>query len=128
MHILPAAATDDELVSLAHLWATRLEACDYRGALAMTDHDWNGWTPEVLRECIERYGDAVPGQRVTVAGVPSDVSQRICVTRWGEQKGAVGELWYDLNINGVASDLTATFYLTVVPDGLVLSLSDVRVM
>jgi hypothetical protein len=40
----------------------------------------------------------------------------------------VGEIWYDLNIDGVVSDLTATFRVVRVPGGLVMRLNDLHVM
>jgi hypothetical protein len=51
------------------------------------------------------------------------------VDRWKPNpRGEVGEIWYDLNIDGVASDLTATFRIVRVPGGLELRLNDVHVM
>jgi hypothetical protein len=42
--------------------------------------------------------------------------------------GEVGEIWYDLNIDSVASDLTATFRLVRVPGELLVRLDDIHVM
>jgi hypothetical protein len=42
--------------------------------------------------------------------------------------GEVGEIWYDLNIDGVASDLTSTFRVVRVQGGLVVRLNDIHVM
>ena len=113
---------------MVHQWVRLLEAQEYEQAFALTEHEDRSWTPALLRQFIEGYGDAEPNQKVTLSGVPTDITQRIKVSRWPEQNGAVGEVWYDLNINGVVSDVTATFYICVVPDGLVLSLNDVHVM
>ena len=41
---------------------------------------------------------------------------------------AVAEIWYDLNIDGVASDLTATFRVVRGRDGLTIYLNDIHVM
>ena len=128
MQPLPRSATDEQLISAVHQWVGLLEARDYVSALALIEHENAAWTPDLLRQCIEGYGDAESNQRVTLQGAPTDISQRIEVTRWPEQNEAIGEVWYDLNISGFASDLTATFYIRVVPDGLVLSLNDVHVM
>jgi hypothetical protein len=66
---------------------------------------------------------------VTVRGVPSDVQQRKEVDRWEpNENDEVGEIWYDLNIDGVASDLTATFVMVDVDEGLSLRLRDIHVM
>jgi hypothetical protein len=128
MQPLPRSATDDQLIEVAHQWARLLEAQDYEGAFALTEHEDTGWSPELLRQFIEGYGDAEPNQQVTFHGTPTDISQRIEVARWPEKNGAIGEVWYDLNINGLVSDVTATFYVCMVPGGLVLSLNDVHVM
>jgi hypothetical protein len=121
MDTLPESVTDAELIALVDRWAALLEREDYAAAFAFTDHNRHqGSTPALLRDVIKAYGEAREAQRVTVAGVPSDVTQRKEVTRWERnQHGAVGEIWYDLNIDGVASDLTATFTIMSVPGGLV---------
>ena len=128
MQPLPQSATDEQLIEVVHQWVRLLEAQDYEKAFALTEQEDTGWAPDLLRQFIEGYGDAEPNQRVTLAGTPTDISQRIEVTRWPEQNDAIGEVWYDLNINGVVSDITATFYICPVPGGLVLSLNDVHVM
>ena len=128
MQPLPRSATDEQLLSAVHQWVGLLEAQDYESALALIEHENKAWTPDLLRQCIEGYGDAEPNQRATLLGAPTDIEQRIEVTRWPEQKGIVGDIWYDLNISGLASDLTVTFWIRVVPNGLVLSLDDVHVM
>jgi len=111
-----------------HEWVRLLEAQEYDKAFALTDHEDASWSPSLLREFIEGYGDAEPNQRVTLRGVPTDVTQHIEVSRWPESHGKVGDVWYDLNINGFASDITATFFIRVVSGGIVLSLNDVHVM
>ena len=88
-----------------------------------------GWTPELIRNVIKSYGKASPTQRVTLAGKPTDISQRSEVTRWPQNRlKGIGEVWYDLNIDGFASDLTATFWITSTPAGLIIRLNDIHVM
>jgi hypothetical protein len=130
MEPLPDSVTDAELIAFVDGWAAHLEREDYAAAFGFTDHDpAQDWTPELLRDVIKAYGDARKAQRVTVAGVASDVTQHKEVARWKPNpRGEVGEIWYDLNIDGVASDLTATFRLVRVPAGLVVRLNDVHVM
>jgi hypothetical protein len=130
MEPLPVTATDAALIAFADRWAALLEREDYQAAYAYTDHiSEMGWTPDLMRQVIKSYGDAREGQRVTVAGVPSDISQRKEVDRWeANRNGEVGEIWYDLNIDGAASDLTATFRIVLVPQGLVIRLNDIHVM
>lgn len=130
MEPLPETATDADLIAFADRWAALLEREDYAAAYAFTEHDrYHGWTPDLMREVVKSYGEAREDQRVTVAGVPSDVSQRKEVDRW-EPNAAdeVGEIWYDLNIDGVASDLTATFRIVRVPGGLMVRLNEIHVM
>lgn len=75
---------------------------DYEAAFALTDHKTDmGWTPAMVREVIKSYGDARSGQRVTLQGEPTDITQRKEVSRWSMNRlGYFGELWYDLNIDG----------------------------
>ena len=127
---LPANVSDAELIALIDRWAALLEREDYAGAFGFTDHiPEMGWTPELIREVIKSYGDADPGQRVTVGGVPTDISQRKAVDRWPTNAwGCFGEIWYDLNIDGKASDLTATFALKWADCGVTVHLNDIHVM
>jgi len=130
MEPLPATAMDTALIAFADRWAALMEQEDYEAAYAYTDHVREmGWTPDLMRQVVKSYGDAREEQRVTVAGVPSDIKQCKKVDRWPANRyGEVGEIWYDLNIDGVASDLTATFRVVRVPQGLVIRLNDIHVM
>ena len=130
MEPLPETATDADLIAFVDLWAALMEREDYAAAYAFTEHDqYQGWTPDLIRQVVKSYGDAREDQRVTVAGMPSDITQRKKVSRWDENRyGVVGEVWYDVNIDGVASDLTATFGIVRAPGGLILRLSDIHVM
>jgi hypothetical protein len=130
MKALSASASDDELIRFIDGWAALLEREDYAGAYAYTEQDPSReWTPELMRFAIKDYGARRPTQRVTVAGVPSDISQIKEVSRSANQgQGYVGEIWYDLNIDGVVSDLTATFDLIVEGGELKVRLHDIHVM
>jgi len=130
MNPIPDTATDADLIAFADRWAALMEREDYEAAFAFTDHDWQmGWTADLIRQVVKSYGDAREAQHVTVAGVPSDVSQRKEVDRWeANGSGEIAEIWYDLNIDGVATDLTATFRVVRVPQGLVVRLNDIHVM
>ena len=44
------------------------------------------------------------------------------------EPGSLGEIWYDLNIDGYVSDLTATFAIHGSSDGLTVALNDIHVM
>jgi hypothetical protein len=118
------------ILAVLDQWAALLEAEQYEAAFNATEHDAAmGWTPDLMRQVIARYSDAETGQRVTVEGKPTDISQRKNVRRFSKnRRGFIGHVWYDLNINGFASDLTATFGLRAVPNGLELVLESIHVM
>ncbi|HEU0300529.1 MAG TPA: hypothetical protein VFR37_13760 [Longimicrobium sp.] len=126
---LASTVTDEELIAFVDEWAALLEQEDYDAAFAHTDHvPQMGWTPELLRDAIQGYGGANAGQRVTVDGVPTEVAQRKEVDRWpANDHGVFGEIWYDLNIDGRASDLTATFALQHTDGGVAVLLDDIHV-
>jgi hypothetical protein len=128
---LPNDVSDVELLTLADRWVSLLEREDYEAAFALTDHiEEMGWTADLIREVIKSYGEALDTQRVTLLGEPTDVVQRKQVDRWPAipGTGCFGEIWYDLNIDGFVSDLTATFLLYEGPTGVVVRLNDIHVM
>jgi hypothetical protein len=130
--LLPEDASDAAILEAVDRWAALLEAEQYDAAFDATDHDSTmGWTADLMRQVITHYGDAEPGQKVTVQGKPTDITQRKSVLRFPRPKnksGFVGHVSYDLNINGLASDLTATFGLRAEAGGLALVLDDIHVM
>jgi hypothetical protein len=127
---LHTTSTDSELIAFVDRWASLLEKEAYYEAYHLTDHDpAMRWTPELIRTVIKSYGEASSTQRVTLAGKPTDITQRKIVTRRPENRAkGVGEVWYDLNIDGFASDLTATFWIVSTPEGFLLRLNDIHVM
>ena len=130
MELLPLNTSDADLIAFADRWASLLESEDYAAAFALTRHDpAMQWTPDLIRDAIKSYGDANPNQRVTLVGKPTDISQRKNVDRWElTEHGTVGEIWYDLNIDGLASDLTATLTVVQYSNGLAIELDDIHVM
>ena len=130
MKLLPTNSTDEDLIRYVDRWAEHLEKEEYTAAFALTDQEPEmKWTPDLVREVIKAYGAALPTQRVTVTGKPTDISQRKAVSRWPKNRfDAIGQIWYDLNIDGFASDLTATFGIFMVGGGLTLRLSEIHVM
>lgn len=130
MKPLPANSSDEALIACVDRWAELLEKEEYAAAFAVTDSEPKmRWTPDLIREVIKAYGEAIPAQRVTLEGKPTDISQRKEVSRWPRNRhDYIGEIWYDLNIDGLAPDLTATFRIVAVRDGLVLRLNDIHVM
>jgi len=123
---LSLTTTDDDLISFIDGWAGLLERGDYDAAFSYTDHiPEMGWSATLIREVIKAYGEASSDQCVTVQGRPTDVTQRKVVDWWST---GLGQVWYDLNINGKVSDLTATFDLERTNQGLIIKLNDIHVM
>lgn len=130
MSHLPLTASDEELLRFVDGWARLLEADDYDAAFEYTSHSpCMHWSPELLREVVKGYDESLPTQRVTVDGVATDISQKKDVNRYPSPRpGGIGYIWYDLNIDGVVSDLTATFDIQVGSGGLVVVLNEISVM
>jgi hypothetical protein len=130
MQPLPHDSSDADLIAFVDRWAAFLEAEDYDAAYRFTDHiPEMKWTPSLMRDVIKGYGDALPYQKVSVLGQPTDITQHKEVSRWRcNALNESGEIWYDLNIDGLVSDLTATFRLQETDDGLVIRLNDIHVM
>jgi hypothetical protein len=126
----PESVTDAELIAFIDRWAEMLEREDYHAAFAWTDHDPDArWTPELIRKVIKRHDQALPTQKVTLHGRATDVTQRKEVERWPNNSfGCFGEIWYDLNIDGVVSDLTATFSVMLSAAGVTVELDAIHVM
>ena len=118
------------MIAFVDRWAWLMESEDYDPAYAITEHDpAMKWTPQLIGEIVKAYGDADPKQKVTLEGKPTDITQCKNVDRWDvNTHGAVGEIWYDLNIDGLVSDLTATFTLIQRTEGLAIQLNDIHVM
>lgn len=127
---LPITATDEELILFIDLWAALMELEDYEQAYAFTGHiPEMGWSSALMRDVVKAYGDRDPQQKVTLHGKPTDITQRKDVTRWPRNdQGEIGEIWYDLNIDGYVSDLTATFSIVAHDAGLEIQLNDIHVM
>ncbi len=126
---LPKDVSDSQLIAFIDQWASLMEREDYEAAFNFTAHiETMGWTPVLIEEVVKAYGDAEPTQKVTLIGAPTDIVQRKKVSRWPTNKyGFFGEIWYDLNIDGKASDLTATFGLKWADSGITVHLDDIHV-
>ena len=130
MMLLLQTASNEDLIRFVDEWAALMEAEDYTAAFNFTAHDpYMKWTPELIRQVIKSYDACLPNQKITVKGLPTDIEQRKEVTRWPSiRNGSIGEIWYDLNIDGYTSDLTATFAIKIGTDGLTIELGDIHVM
>jgi len=128
MNPLSLESSETALIEYIDLWVTLLEKEDYEGALNMIEAP-SGWSPNLLKRIIKSYSEENPNQRVTLEAKPTDVKQRREVERWTDApNGTLGEVWYDLGIDGTTSDLTATFTIRERDGGLILILNDVHVM
>jgi hypothetical protein len=127
---LPISATVPQIISFVDAWVACLEREDYGSAYAFTEHNPDmGWSPELVREVIKAYGNSAPTQKATLDGAATDRVQRKEVHHFVEARdGYLGYVWYDLNIDGRLSDLTATFDIRSTSNGLVLVLEDIHVM
>jgi len=127
---LPKSAPDSQLLAFVDSWVELLEQEEYEAAYKHTAHrDDLGWSAELIRQTIKGYGQRLPGQKVTLVGRATDLRQRKQVDRYSKPRGAgIGEIWYDLNIDGVLSDLTATFLIYEVDGGLAVVLDQIHVM
>ena len=130
MDALSHDVSDETLILLVDEWARLMEQENYQAAFEFIDPvPEMRWTPELYRKVIKSYGDCLPSQKVTVQGKPTDVTQRKEVTRWEPNtENEIGEIWYDLNIDGFVSDLTATFRVCLSLEGISLRLDDIHVM
>ncbi|PLY41126.1 hypothetical protein CSZ94_17610 [Janthinobacterium sp. ROICE36] len=132
---MPAAPSDTQILDLIDAWIADLARGDYACAHARTAHDaYYGWTPALLRAVIEGYGSPeayADGSvyRVTPAAQASGAPHERCVERPAKQDGdmAIAEARHALPLNGVWSDLTATFRVQSTALGARLVLQDIHV-
>ena len=117
-------------------------ALSYQNAYAYTEHDeYYQWTPELIREVIYGYGLPEPHPSgeifkvtaVDLAGIengkPShEVNYYEEPLPYEEKKAEIiGQVWYDLPLNGAWSDLTATFQILRRQTYLTLELAEIHV-
>jgi hypothetical protein len=139
MVTLPPTATDADLLAVVRSWVDLLAAGEYAQAQALLvrveeDRDW---PPARVAEIIAAYepppkARAEGPARVTPVRTARvvDVLPRHAVSRWGPgcRPGVVGDIHFDLPINGAWSDLMANFLFRRVPGGLALELWDLHVV
>ena len=130
--ILPADASDAEIIHYIDNWVRLLEQRKFVEALAIIPGTDPIWDADLLAEIITDYCEDEnnlvtsfnDGTSLDGLGQLHPTRQRKEVD-WYDQHGSV---WYDLNINGLVSDLTATFTITKKAAQLVVTLDDVHVM
>lgn len=123
-------ATDTEIIHFIDQWVRLMEAEDYIAAHAYTAQSPHmGWTPVTMRQIVKSYDECHLTQRVTLEGCETDIQQRKEIYRYAESRlGCIGYVSYDLNIDHVVTDLTATFDIRTDEHGLTIVLDDIHVM
>ena len=113
-------------------WIDDLARGDFAGAFAKTKHDpYYGWTPQLIERVIAGYGLPEPHP----SGVRYAVTKRASArghphTREVERGGPspiVARVHHDLPLNGEWSDLTASFRVEALADGVEIFLEDIHV-
>jgi hypothetical protein len=140
---LAANASDEAIIDLIDQWVELLEQEKFEEALIFLETE-PFWTADLIKEIISEYGSAV-NDRVTLYnnGTRLDGDGRIHVAEqrkeveWYDEERAKdvswsdksrGDVWYDLNVNGMVSDLTATFDLERRDGRIHVILQDIHVM
>jgi hypothetical protein len=142
---LPINSTDETIVEFIDQWVALLAEEKHDEALNYLEAE-PGWTAELIKEIITDYKESPEG-RVTIFnnGTSIDGKGKIYSSvqrkevEWYSEKRNVeeaigwfdenrGDIWYDLNINGLVSDLTATFDMEKRGDKIHVILHDIHVM
>jgi hypothetical protein len=131
---LPASASVSDLIAVVMRWVEVLAAEQYEQAYGMTAHDsYHKWTPDLIRLVIEGYGLPEPHPRgpfrVTPRGQAMGDCYELVAERYQEPfpSGAIGEVRFNLPLNGEWSDLTAVLAIYPVERQLVLCLNEIHV-
>lgn len=137
---LDSDSSDDTILALVRRWVDLLAEDRYEAAFRLTAHSGHaGWSPQLMRAVIAGYGhadrtDGHPPHRVTpIASAHGGPRARHDVNRWHDAPRSsqgdrgVGDVWFDLPLDGEWSDLTATFDILVRGRELFLVLEDIHV-
>ncbi len=138
MKTLPLEASDQEILDAVREWVGLLIEERYTDAYEFLYHKEGSsyWTAEMIATAIHYYGSLEPLEggeicKVTpseeaVVDPPTSMPLRQDVQRYEED--LEGYVWFDLALNGYASDLTATLDFRVVQNHFVFELNDIHVM
>jgi hypothetical protein len=140
-----ATASEEEIIGLIDRWVSLLEQERYEEAHAFLEAG-PSWSAALIKEIIKAYGDEADN-RVTLLnnGTALDGAGNVQAARqrkevqWHREKRSPegepgwvvvsrGDVWYDLNINGLVSDLTATFDLEKRDGEIHVVFQDIHVM
>jgi hypothetical protein len=134
----------EEILDFIDQWVILLAQEKYDEAIAFLDVE-PGWTADLIKGIIAENGDS--NDRVTLHnnGTSVDGDGKVLPTtqrkevEWYSKERSIaekigwfdenrGDVWYDLNINGLVSDLTATFDLEKRDGRVHIILHDIHVM
>ena len=136
---IPINATDAEVLDVVTDWVDLLADGDFVEAqsLLIQDGAERDWPPSLVASVIGSYefppsvgsGEKSRVTRVRDARVV-DIEPRPSVSRWnkGGRQGVIGDVHFDLPINGIWSDLTAIFSLRQLDDRIAIELYDIHVL
>lgn len=136
MTVFPNDPSSEALLAFLEAWVERLEDDDYEGAFEMTFVPEDAyWTPDLMRRVISNYGtidDREDGHRFKVSFPRNfhsgNVGQFDVLRFEGNPPENLGEVIYDLPLDGNWSDVTAIFRIVRRDDGVVLQLKDIHVL
>ncbi|WP_324672036.1 hypothetical protein [Hymenobacter sp. GOD-10R] len=135
-------ASDEDLLDAVRAWVRLLASERYDEAYQYTYQDpYFEWSPDLIKSMIYGYGlPYIDGEEVfkvtpIALAVENGSSPRAEVFFHMPRKHridqtlvvVVAEIWFDLPLNGVWSDLTATFDVLFIPDCVSLELQEIHV-
>lgn len=139
MKTLPLEASDQEILDAVREWVGLLIEERYTDAYEFLYHEesLHGWTPALIATLIQNYGSPEPPEsNEEVFKVTSLEDAKVDPPRYMPLRQDVhryeddpeGYIWFDLPLNGYASDLTATLEFRVRNNHFVFELTDIHVM
>lgn len=150
MKTLPLEASDQEILDAVREWVGLLIEERYADAYEFLYHDEAPWTPDLIATLIRNYGSTelvrdgevfkVTPLEEAIVDPPKYMPLRQDVHRYkvagpgdfawrdGDDENPGGYIWFDLSLNGYASDLTATLDFFEVNNCFVFELKDIHVM
>lgn len=138
--LLSKSASDSEFLKVATDWLNLISEGKYQDAFALTLHDpYYLWSPDLIEKTVKGYGlpEPHPSGKVFLPTPPSSTTGNP-PDRWVERYSdaipakfadgeIIGELMHTVPLDGQWSDLTVTFALVRVSDGISLCLNEIHV-
>ena len=132
-------ASDEDILDAVRAWVRLLAAERYEEAYQYTYQDpYFEWSPDLIKDVIYRYGlPYIDGEEVFKVtplelavennGAPhAEIFFHMPRKHRITETLVVAEIWFDLPLNGVWSDLTATFNVLFMPDCVSLELQEIH--